>query len=59
MSRQAVDKFTIQERRAGALLAEHPGDPDTFEIEKLSPVAINMIRQRLADAKEEAKQWEQ
>jgi len=50
----ASETFTRRERRAGALMAEYPGDPDTFPIEKMSQVSINMIRARLAEAREAA-----
>lgn len=40
---------TVEERRMAALMAEAPGDPDTFEFEKLSAVAQAMVRQRLKE----------
>ncbi|AFU86756.1 hypothetical protein D869_gp158 [Caulobacter phage CcrRogue] len=35
----------LQERRVGAVLAEYAGDPDTFDLEGLSPTSRRIVHE--------------
>ncbi|AXQ68471.1 hypothetical protein HOT99_gp146 [Caulobacter phage CcrBL10] len=40
---------SLQERRVGAAMAEYAGDPDTFDLEGLSPMARRVVHEITLD----------